>query len=299
MPDIQIIEDADEAPISLYLELEEGKFADLEVVANASVAFVDAIREIAFIIDPSISIRIEIKSGDQGSLSLNSIIRIINGRKKKATLTALILTVAISLGMDAKSWLVGKGLDKIIELIEDKKLSKEDVEDIAKKTAELIQKGAGEEHARKIYTQIEKDPAIVGLGVSPGADKKPLEIVPREKFHEKATKPLVEVDIKRRASTKDVYVKVIKPVLIEGKGHWRFAIEDIRFGAKVKDEDFVNNLLHGRLDIKMQSGIELFVQLETIEEKLEGVWRIKEWNILKVYEIIVNDDRDLFIGNSE
>jgi hypothetical protein len=39
-------------PISLYIDLEDGRKADLEVIARAAEAFVDAVREIAFVLAP-------------------------------------------------------------------------------------------------------------------------------------------------------------------------------------------------------------------------------------------------------
>ena len=63
--------------LNLYLELEPGQLADLEVVARASISFVEAVREVAYIVDPSVTIRLELESGTEGSLSLNSVIKYI------------------------------------------------------------------------------------------------------------------------------------------------------------------------------------------------------------------------------
>jgi hypothetical protein len=67
-------------PLSLYLDLEQDTKADLEVVANASLALASMLKEIAHIIDPSIDISIELDSGTSGSLSLNTLINIVKER---------------------------------------------------------------------------------------------------------------------------------------------------------------------------------------------------------------------------
>ena len=64
-------------PLSLYLDLEKGATADLEVVSRAALAWSAAIKDLAFILDPSIEIRVEIASGTPGSFSLNSLIRTV------------------------------------------------------------------------------------------------------------------------------------------------------------------------------------------------------------------------------
>jgi hypothetical protein len=71
------------APLSLYLDLEPGQTADLEVVAKASLAFVAALKEIAFQIDPLLEIRVELDSGTKGSPSLNA--RLKSARERYLT----------------------------------------------------------------------------------------------------------------------------------------------------------------------------------------------------------------------
>lgn len=56
-------------PINLYLDIEPGQVADIEVVARAALAFSKTIKEVVFVLDPSLEIRVEIASGTPGSLS--------------------------------------------------------------------------------------------------------------------------------------------------------------------------------------------------------------------------------------
>ena len=64
-------------PISLYVDLHPGEAPDLEVVARAAIAWSEAIKEIAFLLDPSTEVRIELKSGTEGSLSLNGLLKAV------------------------------------------------------------------------------------------------------------------------------------------------------------------------------------------------------------------------------
>jgi hypothetical protein len=102
-------------PISLYLELEPGQTADLEVVARAALAFAAAIREAAFVLDPSLEISLGFESGTEGSLSLNSIIRSIKNNTKldPATIKTLIIMVIFWFSTDIRQWTVQEGLKSV------------------------------------------------------------------------------------------------------------------------------------------------------------------------------------------
>src|SRR5947208_9697632 len=87
----------EEAPVSLYLDLQPGQKVDLEVAARAALAFAAAIRETAYIFDPSMTVRVELLSGTDGSLSLNSLIRSIKLRDlvTRKRLIALAITATL------------------------------------------------------------------------------------------------------------------------------------------------------------------------------------------------------------
>ena len=60
--------------ISLYFALREGRRADLEVVSEAALHWIAAIRAAASEIDPNVHIRVELIDADVGSLRLNTIL---------------------------------------------------------------------------------------------------------------------------------------------------------------------------------------------------------------------------------
>src|SRR5258706_16305025 len=99
-------------PITLYLDLEPGKVADLEVVARAALALSAAIQDLAYVVDPSLDIRIELASGTEGSLSLNTILRNLKDHKGESlTLGALALIIL--------TWLGGHALDYAFDKVAD------------------------------------------------------------------------------------------------------------------------------------------------------------------------------------
>ena len=62
-----------EAPVSIYFGLKEGQSANLEVVAEAAIAWVAALREMANAIEPGLQVSVEILDGERGSLWLNTL----------------------------------------------------------------------------------------------------------------------------------------------------------------------------------------------------------------------------------
>jgi len=66
----------EEIPITLYLGLEQGRHPDLAVVSRTALAFAQLVEEMAYILDPSATVRIEIVSGTEGSFGLNTVSRV-------------------------------------------------------------------------------------------------------------------------------------------------------------------------------------------------------------------------------
>jgi hypothetical protein len=285
-----------EAPISLYIDLKKDQTADLEVVARASLAFAAAIKEAAFILDPSAKIRIELASGTQGSLSLNSVIKLVSQHAKldRLTIKTIAVVTLLWLSKEVGGWTVSKIMDLIVQSTPQeisKQLSDEDIKKIAESVFMVIEKKVGKPQIKEVYAELEKDHAISGVGVTfvPGAV--PDNIVPRELFESRVAEPdIVEEEFSKRRTTTPEKVVVIKSVLRTGDGHWRFLLNGETFGAPIKDQDFLENLLSGRIHIPMRAGIELDVILEKVEEKVDGLWVIIERNVLKVSGVHTPDD---------
>src|SRR5689334_10882990 len=106
-----------ETPLSLYIELEEGTKPDIEVVARAALAFGQGIREAAFVIDPSLEVRVQLVSGSESSLSLNSLIRAKSVRDLFTwkRLLAVAFTSLLWFRMETARWTFDKVLNYITE----------------------------------------------------------------------------------------------------------------------------------------------------------------------------------------
>lgn len=279
------------APVSLYLDLEDGRKPDLEVVARASLAFAAAIRETAHITDPSIAVRVELHSGTDGSLSLNTAIRAVQTAGARAvtreSLIAVATTAATWFTLETGRWSYEKILDHAAGMHEGARLSETELDRIAVRVTENIEKRTAHRKVEGVYHELEADPAIRGVGVPKLPGTRPEIIVPRSEFSRRAVgMEFVEsAEIVKRTRRTHERVTLIRPVLVAGPRRWQFSGIEGQFGASIKDQTFLDNLLNGHIAVPMVAGIQLDIDLDTTEEKQNDVWVIVDRTITRVGEI--------------
>lgn len=266
-------------PVSLYLDVEPGQVADIEVVARAALAFSKTIKEIVFVLDPSLEIRVEIASGTPGSLSLDAVIRSL---KEKAKARPILAATVVLLS----GWFGNYAFTEALDALRGKDtLSAEEIDEIAAKVAQAIERRVAQEQVQSVYQELERDTRIKGVGVTTVVGSRPDDIVPREQFALRSDPTiLTEVTTEARRSRKRrETVVIVRPVLLHGTRRWRFNSAEGEFGAQVKDETFLEKLLTGQLLLPMIGGVELDVLLETEEHFIDGVWVPFEWTVWEVY----------------
>ncbi|MGR9273186.1 hypothetical protein ACU8KI_01010 [Rhizobium leguminosarum] len=271
--------------ISLYLDLKKGMKVDLATAARAALAFDAALKEIAFSIDPFATIRIELESGTEGSLSLNSIISA--AKLDQARLKAIAWGIAAFFVADTASYTYEKVLDHLFAEPEiHQSLSQAEIEDLAAAVVRIVESKATEKQVGKIYQELQRDEAVKGVGVSPKHGRRPTEIVPRSEFQKRGR--IVEESEKtgQRSETTVQTLTLVSPVLVQGSARkWKFRSGKLEFGAPVKDRRFLDRVLSGREPVPMSDGIRMKVVLTVKEERKDDVWQIKDRIIDEVIEI--------------
>lgn len=275
-------------PLSLYLDLEPKTKADLEVVSRVSLEFAGAIRELAFVLDPALSIRIELVSGTESSLSLNSILRSLGVKDKRADLSvkAVALAAATYFVAHTGDWVFQHVMDSLFTGHEKAALSTEQIDEIAQKTAAAVHRRVAAPQVGRVYRELQSDPAICGIGISRDETSRPRSVVPRSEFESRSS--AISKDVERgseRERDEVVTLCLVSPVLEESRRQWRFRSGSIPLGAAMKDARFLDDMINGRTAIPMTSGIQMDVEMRTVEEKKGGVWHVKERSILQVRQI--------------
>lgn len=273
--------------LSLYLDLEQGQKADLEVAAQAAIAFSQLVKEISFFLDPFSQTKLELLDSSEGSLFINALLKISGVKTTKDAARVVFIAVLLWLGNKTLDFAWEKSTETLWEQhVQDRSLSETEKNQIADIVRKIMSAKIGEKNSQRFYREIAKDPAIKGVGVSHSPKHKPAVIVPKQEFLERAglTTPLEKAPNKR-VRVETVQVVLISPVLLEGKRRWKFRSSDGEFGASIKDQHFLDSVLSGQVPIVMKRNVELTIEIETIEEFINGVWVPKERNVLRIIGI--------------
>lgn len=283
-------------PISLYLELAPGEVADLEVVARASLAFVQAIREVAFVVDPGIDISVGLSSGTEGSLSLNSVIMAIKkfATPDKAKLKVIALVILGWFGNDVRTYGVIETLNMLFKGVDARQnLSDDDINRIAVEITRVMDSGVGRKQVERVYRELDRDKRVQGVGASQAQNVRPPVIVPRSDFRRRGgmlEESVAIIGSSSRSRTYPIRVTLISPVLIPGTRKWKFlSYSEGEFGAHMRDYVFLQRTLTGANYLSMKEGIEMDVLMEVTEKLVDGVWVIRDRSITHVIEVHYKD----------
>lgn len=277
-------------PLSLYIDLHEGTVADLEVVAKTALAWDALIKEVFFIIDPSLDIKVEMVNGTEGSLSLNAIIKAISkvteDNPKTAGAIAGILAIFISVPIQHASehfW------EDVYEIIGHKDETDEEESHNLKKGIDkdisiAIDDNVAPNQKKNLFAEAYKDPAIRGIGVTIRSGKKPKNLVPREEFQNRVNKEeIIKETVERQTVYKTKSVTLIRPVLKAQAAMWRFReASGNEFSAKMKDPDYIEALESKRTGIQLAIGIEMLIEFEYKQENENGQWVDEEISVRRV-----------------
>lgn len=278
----------DAAPISLYFDIEEGQSPDLEVIARASLAWNDLIKEIIAVVDPSAEVRVEFLSGTVGSRSINSVVKAVWKVAVEHPWTSGPLAAIAGVFLLAlPTHLADDTVDYVLEEVfghQDDQLSDDDVTRVAKAVADMERNKCAVELRREIYRQAERDSTITGIGSTPKVGQKPKVIVPRSEFRQRSgggeiTEQLIE---QRTIWKRDYPVTIVRSYSRAEERRWRFEHDGAEFSATMRDPDFLAEIKGGHTGIEIGEGVEIRIDLRIKEELVDGLWNVKEQDVMKV-----------------
>lgn len=277
-------------PVSLYFDLEENKTADLRTIANAALEWDKLIKEISLILDPASSIRVELISGEEGSLWLRALIKASTKiAKQHPHASAMIVAVATTFLMtplNHSAEEIWKEAYSVAGITWEKKdvISDKDAEKIASLVVDMSKNKVAVTTRSRIYSGIKEDPAIKGVGSSNSIKEKPKHIIARSHFDEMSKTEITEEEtITRRVTDrKNVHAILVRPVLIAEPKQWRFEKAGKPFSATMNDKDFLHAIQSGNTGIELGQNVEMILNMTVTEEKKHGVWQISSISIDKV-----------------
>lgn len=296
-------EDEIGVPLRLYYSLEEGHTANAEVIARASLAFISGVKELSYVLDPSVEVQIGISGHSDGSLWEDLLLLV---DKAKAEYSSKPTRYGLALA--ALAWIMAPPMERVRDIawqpIIEKYLPDATAEDVeeAKRLIETAESGkVATNEKQQFYREVSRDTGI--KGVSANIDReKPSWTVPRDQFSAYSGRGEVIESELDRTTVGDMRVVILSPVLDMSNRRWKFATAQGEFGAAVKDQAFLEQIVAGQTRVRMRGGVELDVELETKERLVNGVWTVTERNVLKVLDIQEPESTrqsDLFPKNGE
>ena len=287
--------DRAEAPVSIYFGLTEGEAASLEVIAEAAIAYVGAIREMAHAIDPTLEVSVDIIDGDRSSLWLNTLTAIEQkldllhqGGEKYPRLWALakglaIIVVATPLSVTAEDvWRDIANDDPAIVA----RLSDDDRKALIDDLKKALREDVARPQKKQFFRSAEKDTTIKEVGVAAKPKGKPRTLVPRERFtsylNPNASDEVTD-SFRKRSETWEV--TLISPVLENSERSWRFIRGGMpEFGAVMRDKGFLDAIESGGVHVELRKGIQMVLEIQFKERFEGGVWLTMERSVIRVIE---------------
>lgn len=267
------------------MELEKGSNADLAVVAEVGLAFVRAIQEATYRVDPSLVVRVELISGTKGSLSLNTLVRLVKGKdllSKKNLLVVLIISFAF-LRREGMAWGFQEALNYLLGK-QEVTLSDKDATEIAERAADAIEKRLAHKEYMNVFDKMKSDPAIKGFGIAQSHGGHPPFVIDLSRLPDTMAPSPEPQPAQRRNRVERQSIILTRPVLVEGNRRWGFRGKEGDFSVAMKDIEFQESLLDGRISITMRAGIIFDVDLQTTEEFEDETWIVKDRVVVKVHD---------------
>lgn len=278
-------------PLSLYFGLPKGEHADLEVIARASLEWVEIVRDLASVIAPDAEIEIEFVQTEEGSVWLQNMVKAVKHGDKKA-MRALAIAAILFFALGPALHLqqdFGDGFWEFFGHDHDEagELSDKEKEWIVAAVVEAIEKTEIEDRRRRVVRQVEQDDAITSIGVSTTPRREgPISRISREQFpaygaHEPKERPKTDKDTELRNR---VRVKIIRASLRPGetRPRWRFQEGDTEWSADIEDQEFICAVNADQTGLHLAVGQEMVVDIAIDRKFVDGAWEEDRRRITRV-----------------
>jgi hypothetical protein len=284
-----------EVPASIYFGLQQGETANLEVIAEAAIAWVAALREMAQSVDPALDLTVDILDGEQGSLWLNTITKIeqrLDQLHRRGEQFPRLWALARGLAFIVVATPLQVTAEDVWRAVSDDnppvvaKLSPDERRELIEDFKKALRDNVAQPQKKAFFRSAEKDHAITEVGIASQARIKPRFAVRRDKFSAYVAAGVVEeVTDNNRKRTETWELTLVSPVLENSERSWRFIRAGTpEFGAVMRDKGFLEAIEIGGVHVELRKGIRMVVEIQLKERFENGVWITLERSVLKVLQ---------------
>lgn len=264
--------------ISLYFGLAEDEPADLEIISQAAIAWVETLRAIAQATEPDTDVRVRLLSVDHSSAIYNTLIdwfdrkvepqldRIAKGDEKAPKTKKLITGIALfSITTIVPTYNEYFGDD-----------FSDDDRDRIKRIEEQTRSNPSVETARrKFYRVIEREPRIKQIAIREEPNGESVVVINNDQFPQESGVFAIEEDAKERITRPVLEVVLVKPALVHTPRAWTFKPDGLpEFEAVMRDGIVLQAIKDRGFPAAMKEGVRMTVRLEVKEVQVDGSWKL-------------------------
>jgi hypothetical protein len=269
---------AAENAVSLYFKLKPNETADLEIIAQAAIAWVETLRSIAQAVEPDSDVKVELVDVDQSSAIFNTLIewferkvephleRIAEGYERQPRSRKLLLALAyftVATAYPTYEAYFGDGFTE-----KDRQMLKQIEEQTRHNPAVATARS-------RFYRIVERDPTIEGVGIKERPDTAPIVVVDSESFDDQDGIFLIDSDVPERVTPAVLEVTLVKPALVAKPRSWTFKPDGLpEFDAVMRDAKVLRAIKNDRFPSHMREGVRMTIRIEVHEVMVDGEWRL-------------------------
>ena len=269
---------AEAEPISLYFKLKPEQSADLEIIAEAAIAWVETMRAIAQAVDPESDVKVNLVNVDQSSAIFNTLVdwfertiepqveRVARGYERQSRGRKALLALALFTVTTAYPTYEAYFGDDFTE--QDRAMLKRIDEQTRHNPAVTTARS-------RFFRIVEREPAIEAVGImeNPGLD--PIAMVDSGSFEHGDGVFNIDADIPERVTPAGLEVTLVKPALVTKPRSWTFKPDGLpEFDAVMRDAKVLNAIRNDRFPSHMREGVRLTIRIEVHEVLVDGQWRL-------------------------
>lgn len=265
-------------PISLYFKLKSKQTADLEIIAEAAIAWVETMRAIAQAVDPMSDVKVELVDVDQSSAIFNTLVdwferevephveRVIRGYERQPRGRRALLALALFAVTTAYPTYEAYFGDHFTEA---------DRETLRRIDERTRHNPAVTSARSRFYRIVERDRTIEGVGIKEAPDSDAIVVVDSGSFSHGDDVFSIDADVPERVTQAVLEVTLVKPALVAKPRSWTFKPDGLpEFDAVMRDAMVLNAIKNDRFPTHMREGVRMTIRIEIHEVEVDGQWKL-------------------------
>lgn len=264
--------------VSLYFKLKDQRTADLEIISEAAIAWVETLRAVAQAVDPQSDVKVELVNVDQSSAIYNTLVdwfdrnvdphldRVARGYDRQPRGRKLALALAI--------FAVSSAYPTYDAYFGDDYTTED--REMLKRIEEQTRHNPAVATARSnFYRIVERERTIEAVGIKDDPRSEPMVLVDSSSFEHDDGLFSIEEDVPARVQQAVLEVVLVKPALVHTPRSWTFKPDGLpEFDAVMRDAKVLNAIQTKGFPSQMREGVRMTIRIETREVMVDGQWKL-------------------------